>query len=1682
MKNLITGHFPSASNADPDIFYFNFNTRVGRVYKNGGAVNYDAWIANEGTFPYVDSNGNGTLDIRDPNYYTLEDAGYTGGNTYTRPAYNGQATTNINLPNIINPGPSLFNNSGQTITFIAEWNGIIIRFNGTISNFTKGSTVLLNDGDTVIYDIEKDTDGDGVRDAYDAFPNDPTETTDADNDGVGANTDVDDNDPLRASGVDTDGDGTDDEFDTNPNDGPLGDDDGDGVINSQDLFPTNPNRASGIDDDGDLIDNEFDNDPNDGPLGDSDNDGTQNKDDAFPNDPNEDTDTDGDGIGDNADTDDDNDGILDVADADHPDNAGKPDTDGDGIIDEYDDDDDNDGTPDGSDAFPLDPNEDTDSDGDGIGDNADTDDDNDGTPDGSDDFPLDPNEDKDSDGDGIGDNADTDDDNDGIPDDQDSDSATNQGKPDTDGDGTIDEFDDDDDNDGTPDGSDAFPLDPTEDTDTDGDGIGDNADTDDDGDGIVDGQDSDHPSNAGKPDTDGDGYIDDYDTDDDGDGVLDVDDLYPLDANFSSVPGPFGIVKTNNSNSTRIDFRYTGNPSDPVTFQVYDYQFSHAAAHLQVYHYVKVDPANYAFGTPTTADIAADSTPWSPSTNFPRGTLTDYNGNYYVSLQDHQGNYRPDINPPHWAPVTSHHFVTINNLTPGQNYELVVLANTTASGEISNSTVSENMPGAGTIWPAFNARRSAGIPFTVPGEALTLSLTPKFQGYNSLSYQLDATSSNAGQFDGMTDTFTGTTFTFEISKVPDFSVIEEGISTSTLAGVQGSGNSFSYIKFFRNLDSGTNYYVRAAVSGGLTGSTEYTTPFITDPCENFSVTQDQYGALTINGAPNTAVTITEELPGQTLRGHVRPLVEDEFGKLFIGIGEGSFQSDGNAGGKLVFDGGMPKFTSYFDAPTNYGAGTWWAPPATQGQDIYSAWTRTHKSTLDSTGNVYDDNLPGAAGYLYNAIRYIQRTSSQTNKILYINDYDDAISGTKRYPYYAAIKFRSMFKDISEFAGFTFEEPPINTGEGNAEQHNDWLKTGYSTKEDYLNFLNQYDCVIYMGVENDGYLPQILIDAFLDYYDNGGGLFISTDHDIFQGGANQMIQPYGVQFKGNIDRNDQYLNNQNQFSNPLNQNPAYRISTILSNTDYVPGGAHPLFEGLNPDAYLGAYRSEGELVYNDGTIPNVPRISITSSYNLGSTGTAGFMQHNDGTAFTYGNKIIVSTSNDCGTVIADSDGDGVFDSQDAFPNDPNRASNTDTDNDGVDDLLDSAPNDPTTSGRDLDLDGVDDAVDDDMDNDGYDDDVDADPNNPYVFTGDSDGDGVDSTIDPDDTDANVGIYVGSEAQIVFRDYIYVGTNSSSHMTNNTYGVPAAIANNTAHTASNNSTYRKRYSSQYQHYAPAYFPPEAQGCLLVQQVSTTQGTYGAAGGFRYRNPLSTPITGRSGTYMDLNVYDPWGTVHANTFWDVDAFFRFRIPKGSNGWSTSYNWHFAALPIPYLDSDGKIQSLPFEWAGYYPLYRTQAEAEAAANGAGAHSHTFQWNVGMHNTLLSDPLVNTPQQLEHPQGGQPGHYDVSRTFYMPNGLTAATVSTNPRKYLTHFWHGTHPGLPVWSTVTAGKIGGSQNVNGLAYNGGNDTSYDWRGPQGGQTPNRTVVANQAGDLSYPAAIKMDDLTSMKSQIPVTVI
>ena len=108
-----------------------------------------------------------------------------------------------------------------------------------------------------IYDPrDRDSDGDGIADAYDAFPDDRSERYDTDLDGIGNNRDTDD--------------------------------DNDGVADQDDAFPLDVNETV-----------------------DSDGDGVGDNGDAFPDDGSEWADSDGDGIGDNADVDADGNGYAD---------------------------------------------------------------------------------------------------------------------------------------------------------------------------------------------------------------------------------------------------------------------------------------------------------------------------------------------------------------------------------------------------------------------------------------------------------------------------------------------------------------------------------------------------------------------------------------------------------------------------------------------------------------------------------------------------------------------------------------------------------------------------------------------------------------------------------------------------------------------------------------------------------------------------------------------------------------------------------------------------------------------------------------------------------------------------------------------------------------------------------------------------------------------------------------------------------------------------------------------------------------------------------------------------------------------------------------------------------------------------------------------------------------------------
>ena len=125
--------------------------------------------------------------------------------------------------------------------------------------------------------LDSDTDGDGVNDGEDQFPNDANESVDSDGDGVGDNSDV-----FPQDGNETH------------------DDDGDGVGNNSDAFPQDENETH--DDDSDGVGNNSDAFPQDGnETNDDDGDGVGDNSDAFPQDENETMDTDADGVGDNED-------------------------------------------------------------------------------------------------------------------------------------------------------------------------------------------------------------------------------------------------------------------------------------------------------------------------------------------------------------------------------------------------------------------------------------------------------------------------------------------------------------------------------------------------------------------------------------------------------------------------------------------------------------------------------------------------------------------------------------------------------------------------------------------------------------------------------------------------------------------------------------------------------------------------------------------------------------------------------------------------------------------------------------------------------------------------------------------------------------------------------------------------------------------------------------------------------------------------------------------------------------------------------------------------------------------------------------------------------------------------------------------------------------------------------------
>ncbi len=136
----------------------------------------------------------------------------------------------------INPSGSVVVNNGDPQTFnitpVQDYQILEVRVDGTLigtatsytfNNVTQDHTITAS---FVYVDPNPvDSDGDGVPDSQDAFPQDPTETTDTDNDGYGNNFDDDDDGDLMPDAWEIEND-----LDPLVNDAAL-DPDGDGATN-----------------------------------------------------------------------------------------------------------------------------------------------------------------------------------------------------------------------------------------------------------------------------------------------------------------------------------------------------------------------------------------------------------------------------------------------------------------------------------------------------------------------------------------------------------------------------------------------------------------------------------------------------------------------------------------------------------------------------------------------------------------------------------------------------------------------------------------------------------------------------------------------------------------------------------------------------------------------------------------------------------------------------------------------------------------------------------------------------------------------------------------------------------------------------------------------------------------------------------------------------------------------------------------------------------------------------------------------------------------------------------------------------------------------------------------------------------------------------------------------------------
>ena len=509
---------------------------------------------------------------------------------------------------------------------------------------------------------------------------------------------------------------------------------------------------------------------------------------------------------------------------------------------------------------------------------------------------------------------------------------------------------------------------------------------------------------------------------------------------------------------------------------------------------------------------------------------------------------------------------TVNLIAmPDINYAFSNWVNTGLGSIISSTSASTS----------FTVGLSADIitaNYAFVGRRQSITGTTGYQAFKELEFKWTRSA-----LDGQPINDTGsTTYTYEISKISTFAQLAVPSQVFT---------TFQNSVLFGDLDAYTRYYCRCIATGDAINSnavtgTSNTVEFVTNPCGNYSMTRGANNSLQITGAePNSGVTISEQSGSTQTRGLVRPIADDEFNNLFIAEGSGKVRTQASGpGGRLIFDGGFPKFYN-------------------------NAWNPYRGGVNNGTVSIYDSSIPAQFPYLYNAINHVEREEGSRKKLLYIND---APGGN-----YSALVFNNTIHDMARAAGLT----PSSIGSNTASSHSGYLQTLHNSRANWATYFSGFDVIVWLGTNytHGAYLPTATIEGLLDYFDGGGGLFIITDHNIFQTCVNQILPYYGVKFTGDIDRG---------------QNPAtlskYKISTILANSNYIPSGYHPLFANIDPNGSISATRSEGKIIY-DNSVAN------TSNYVTDSSGNLTINNHTNGTPLGGGNTF-VRTASDCGGQI------------------------------------------------------------------------------------------------------------------------------------------------------------------------------------------------------------------------------------------------------------------------------------------------------------------------------------------------------------------------------------------------------------------------------------------------------------------